>query len=92
MKKFVAMLCVAGLLTGCAVSGEKKTDEVKPEAPAQTEETKEETAKPEEKTETAAETENEGDEHCYFYDWKGFRKRLLEACKSRRGAGGDRYQ
>ena len=41
MKKFVAMLCVAGLLTGCAVSGEKKTDEVKPEAPAQTEETKE---------------------------------------------------
>ena len=39
MKKFVAMLCVAGLLTGCAVSGEKKTDEVKPEAPAQTEET-----------------------------------------------------
>lgn len=62
MKKFVAMLCVAGLLTGCAVSGEKKTDEVKPEAPAQTEETKEETAKPEEKTETAAETENEGDE------------------------------
>ena len=58
MKKFVAMLCVAGLLTGCAVSGEKKTDEVKPEAPAQTEETKEETAKPEEKTET----ENEGDE------------------------------
>lgn len=62
MKKFVAMLCVAGLLTGCAVSGEKKTDEVKPEAPAQTEETKEETAKPEEKTETAVETENEGDE------------------------------
>ena len=58
MKKFVAMLCVAGLLTGCAVSGEKKTDEVKPETPAQTEETKEETAKPEEKTET----ENEGDE------------------------------
>ena len=54
MKKFVAMLCVAGLLTGCAVSGEKKTDEVKPEAPAQTEETNEETAKPEEKTETAA--------------------------------------
>ena len=62
MKKLVAMLCVAGLLTGCAVSGEKKTDEVKPEAPAQAEETKEETAKPEEKTETAAETENEGDE------------------------------
>ena len=62
MKKLVAMLCVAGLLTGCAVSGEKKTDEVKPEAPAQTAETKEETAKPEEKTETAAETENEGDE------------------------------
>lgn len=62
MKKLVAMLCVAGLLTGCAVSGEKKTDEVKPEAPAQAEETKEETAKPKEKTETAAETENEGDE------------------------------
>ena len=27
MKKLLVMLCVAGLLTGCAVSGEKKTDQ-----------------------------------------------------------------
>jgi len=58
MKKFVAMLCVAGLLTGCAIGGEKKTENVKPETPAQTEE-KPKTEKPEEKKEETAEAEKE---------------------------------
>ena len=58
MKKLVAMLCVAGLLTGCAVGGEKKTEEVKPETPVQTEEKTDTAAKPEEKP---AEEETEGD-------------------------------
>ena len=59
MKKFVAMLCVAGLLTGCAVGGEKKADETKPETPAQTEAVKEEMVKTDEKADTASGTESE---------------------------------
>lgn len=65
MKKFVAMLCVAGLLTGCAVSGEKKTDEVKPEAPwRRPRKRKKRQRKPEEKDgdPAAGGSENEGDE------------------------------
>ena len=54
MKKFIVFLCVAGVLTGCAVGGEKTTA---PKQEAKTEEIQEkETEKTEQKTEEPKET------------------------------------
>ena len=54
MKKFIVFLCVAGVLTGCAVGGEKTTA---PKQEAKTEEVQEkETEKTEQKTEEPKET------------------------------------
>lgn len=56
MKKFIVFLCVAGVLTGCAVGGEKTTA---PKQEAKTEEVQEkETEKTEEPKETAETAEN----------------------------------
>ena len=56
MKKFIVFLCVAGVLTGCAVGGEKTTA---PKQEAKTEEVQEkETEKTEEPKETAETVEN----------------------------------
>ena len=54
MKKFIVFLCVAGVLTGCAVGGEKTTA---PKQEAKTEEVQEkETEKTEQKTEEPKES------------------------------------
>ena len=60
MKKFIVFLCVAGVLTGCAVGGEKTTA---PKQEAKTEEVQEkETEKTEQKTEEPKETAETAEE------------------------------
>ena len=65
MKKFIVFLCVAGVLTGCAVGGEKttapkqeaKTEEVQEK---ETENTEQKTEEPKETAETAENPDEDG--------------------------------
>ncbi len=60
MKKFIAILCIAGVLTGCAAGGDKTAA---PKEEAKTEEVqKKDTEKTEEKETETAETEEASDE------------------------------
>lgn len=58
-KKFIAILCIAGVLTGCAVGGEKSTEKTQKAENTQettTQETEQKTEESEKTTDTSEET------------------------------------